>query len=101
MRFTLGRNSARTHWCRAITHDSAKPASKPGSLSPQHKFRRRRKRRSTGQYKRRTEMRQSSERLVYAIPKTSFGAVISYVWHAAGTGGQGDGTHVERPDKPS
>src|SRR5579864_4623030 len=39
MRVTPERNSAKKHWFRAITHDSARPVSKPGSLSPQHKFR--------------------------------------------------------------
>src|SRR5437899_9057434 len=34
-RVTLGRKSAREHWFRAITHDSARRVSKPGSLSPQ------------------------------------------------------------------
>ena len=33
-RFTLARKSAKEHWFRAITHDSARRALKPGSLSP-------------------------------------------------------------------
>src|SRR5215467_9608225 len=33
-RFTLGRKSAREHWFPAKTHDSARPALKPGSISP-------------------------------------------------------------------
>src|SRR5258705_432468 len=37
--FTLGRESRIRRWCRVRTHDSARPVSKPGSLSPQHKFR--------------------------------------------------------------
>jgi hypothetical protein len=39
MHFTLGRNSARKHWFRALTHNSARPVSKLGSLSLQRKFR--------------------------------------------------------------
>ena len=35
LRRGLGRKSAREHWFRAITHDSARRVSKPGSLSPQ------------------------------------------------------------------
>src|SRR5258708_39613844 len=38
-RFTPGRKSAREHWFQAITRDSARRASKPGSLSLQHEFR--------------------------------------------------------------
>src|SRR5437899_1735354 len=45
--------------------------------------------------------RRSSERIIYEIPKTDVGDGVSHVRHAAGTGGQGDRTHVERPDKPS
>src|SRR5215475_14006209 len=37
--FTQERNSTRKRWFRAITHDSARHVSKPGSLSPRHKFR--------------------------------------------------------------
>ena len=36
---TLERKSARKHCFRTITRDSARPVSKPGSLSPRHKFR--------------------------------------------------------------
>src|SRR5947209_14819539 len=38
-RVTLERKSAREHWFRAITHGSVRRVSKPGSLSPRHKFR--------------------------------------------------------------
>src|SRR5207245_6682452 len=85
-RVTLGRKSAREHSFRAITHDSARRVSKPGSLSPQHKFRVRLELPANTQ---RMELarRWSSERLIYDVHKINFGAGISHVRHAGSTGG--------------
>jgi uncharacterized protein YbjT (DUF2867 family) len=38
-RSTPGRRSVREHWFRARTHGSARSVSRPGSSSPEHKFR--------------------------------------------------------------
>src|SRR5262249_28927479 len=45
--------------------------------------------------------RRSSERSIYDIHKTNFGAGVSHVRYAGSTAGQGNAAHLERPDNPS
>src|SRR6266576_3425762 len=100
-RVTLERKSAREHWFRAMTRDSVRPVSKPGSLSRQHKFRVRRNCEVPTNTHDALKWSRSSERLIYDVHKTNFGASMSHVRHDGSTGGQGNAAPVERPDIPA
>src|SRR5215470_4773743 len=90
-RFTLARQSAKEHWFRAITHDSARRGSKPGLLSPRQPPRPRNPR------TRDALSASSTERMICEAPESHSGIRMSHARHAAGTGGQGNRSYVERP----
>src|SRR6266404_2321812 len=97
-RATTAWTSARGHSFPAMARDSARPVSKPGSLSPRRK---RRRAPTSGSVKARpvcVNRPHSKERFAYDDYKTDLDAGMSCVHPAGDERGEGDAALFKRPD---
>src|SRR6267142_2233112 len=96
-RATTAWTLARGHSFPAMARNSARPVSKPGSLSP----RRKRRAPTSGSVKARpvcVNRPHSNERFAYDDYKADFGARMPGVPPSGHQRGEGDAAHVETPD---